>query len=350
MKKIFLILPMLWLNLAYISAQENTLYGSNVFMYMQPNARAEAMGRGTATTYGDPSSVMYNPASSSFTEGFDIEASHSNPYIYSDNKNYYDYFGASYSTNKYGTIAFTTAHYSFNRDNYYNYTPYSWLHTLNYSYVHNNFALGININYYKDHKDSSDYSAYYADLGLLKKIDIASDNSKQFLLIGVSLTNISRAELMEDTISYSIPSFFRSGISYEFQANENISELNLFKMLYSINYKYALNLDKTYSLQFGTEFTFLDILKLRAGYYWDKSSGNHTETRTDKHSAFTYGAGLSLPIGKLYDTKLPIELQFDYARLPIANEYDNYTYYANYSIYYNYRSYNIYSLNLKLGI
>ena len=331
------------------------------FKYQQPNARTEAMGRGAATTYGDPSSVIYNPAASSLNDGFNIEASHLTPFLKYDNNNYYEFFCLSYNTKKYGALTFNAAHFALKHDitntniqvinNFYtsSFIPYSWLYTFNYSYAYSNYVLGFNLNYYKDHLYSGIFPNCYADLGLMKKIAIPSDFSRQTVLLGLSLTNISRAGVKENSIYYSIPSFFRTGISYEFQPNINISGFDLFKFLYSINYKNALNLDNTYSLQFGSEFAFLEILKLRVGYYWDKSSGSFTESQTDKHGSFTYGIGLSLPIGRLYNLSMPIELQFDYARLPNASIKYNIND-GNLVLAQNHSCYTIYDINLKIGI
>jgi hypothetical protein len=341
MKIYYFITCLLLLSMQSVIAQDYSMYGEEgVFMYTQPNAKAEAMGGGMATTYGSPFSATYNPAASSLVTGLNIEASHFNPYLIGDNRPHYEAYGISYNTQKYGAIAFNASHYSegsemqrtirdssgYGYKTLYTYTPNQTLYTFNYSYNYNDFCIGVNLDYYENQFFQKNNSTFFVDLGMLKKLDFSSNKNKQSVLFGISLTNISKTklEMKTDAVAqsgkseyslgkYSIPSFLRAGASYEFQTGAKVADLNLFKMTYSINYRNVVNLDNTYALQLGSEFSFFEILQLRIGYLWDKSSQNLTESYSDKYSDLTYGAGILFPISRLYNIKYPIEFHLDYS-------------------------------------
>lgn len=82
------------------------------FLGRQPSARAEAMGRGLSAVTGDALSYYYNPAGMASLKGLNVNASFAGPFYLLDEASY-NFLGASYKIEKYGTIGFSRDYFTF---------------------------------------------------------------------------------------------------------------------------------------------------------------------------------------------------------------------------------------------
>lgn len=379
MKRAIIITFLYLINSTFSLCQQYALNLDHLFLWQQVNARTEAMGRGGAASFGSPYSAFLNPASSSFSEGINTEISHLEPLFYIDDKAIFNSYGISFNTKKYGAITLNALHFNSKRE-YSTVLPSSSLDTpypirefftpaadyfmINYSYLlPSNLSIGININYLKINGARLKFDSFLFDAGLMQKFSVNGVNGINNYYAGMSLTNIgvSKAEYsISDkyyrlyNISLLIPSIFRIGGAYEYLPMKKIGDFSLFKMLLSLNYKDVLNSKYNSAIQAGSEFTFLDILKIRAGYYYEEYDDNQPPVYIDKVSKFTYGFGVNIPIGLLYNSNYPIEIQFDYAN-PVNPQIqkENYIFLFSNTMYDEYMwnrdsGSTIYTLNIKL--
>ena len=82
---------------------------SNIYLNHHPNIRAEAMGRGLSASDNGDYAPLYNPALSSLTKGVKVNYSYSQQESEKPSLNYYE---ASYSNQKMGSIGLSAYYYS----------------------------------------------------------------------------------------------------------------------------------------------------------------------------------------------------------------------------------------------
>ncbi len=173
---------------------------SELYLYRQPSAKAEAMGRAmVANTNGDFGSY-YNPALTSLSSGLILNASYSSPYYLAD-KSSFNYFGIGYTDKKIGSFSLSRYHWTLGEkiiitnetgaeigESEGDLT--SSLYTLNYSReIIRDFYAGVNLGIANmnfpetGNEPSSSGNAFTLDLGLLKKFEILSPSNKNLLLI-----------------------------------------------------------------------------------------------------------------------------------------------------------------------
>jgi hypothetical protein len=330
------------------------------FLGRQPSARAEAMGRGLSAITGDALSYYYNPAGIASLKGLNLSGSFASPYyFYEEGK--YNFFSASYKIDKYGTIGLSRDYFDFGYENEIvitdefgnvigteTYDPDLTGYRLTLSSeVIKDLFVGANLNLLHtgtnpeltvgNETKGENKDVFYLDLGVIKSFNMKSKNLFHGFNIGTSMINVNFAEYSPADAAQGdpLPVIFRLGASYNLSVDDkNISpKLNSYNFVVNLEYEDLLN-SKYYSgFHGGVEFTFLEIVSLRAGYFTMENrsystviddSGNVISYQQVGFNSneFTYGFGLNIPIRQLTDSKTPLEIKFDYVNLkqPALNE------------------------------
>jgi len=358
MKKIFTVLAVIIYFVTYSDARSQTYNGAfyEMFFGIEPSARAEGMGKHLSALPGDPLSYYYNPAGMASLKGLNLNAAFAGPYYtkfdYKLNDSRYDYFGAFYNVKKYGTTGLSMDYFNFGDDEERIITDdFGNIRTVKYDPDITNYRLtlssevikdlfvGVNFNLLHPDFDLPDYSVagekwsnedvFYFDLGVIKSFNINSKKLDQKVSLGTSLINAFSAEYNSSPdadYSGKLPVIFRFGASYDLSLNDrSISpKLKSYNFLVDGEYEDLFNSKYYGGFHAGFEFTFLEILSLRAGFYSQENvtrffdttisylAVNYSENMINE---FTYGFGLNIPVKQLTDGKTPIEIKFDYANL-----------------------------------
>lgn len=319
-----------------ISAQLYTGVYDELYKEMYNNARSSALGQVGSVFYGSPFYTRFNPAASSFGSGINIEYSKIKP----DQSSLYGYgraerYGIAANAKLYGAVSFAYNHYVQGYEEYYelhgeNYEivhPVVDNYMLNYSYnVMEGLGVGFNINYQSAKNVGVKKDAVLFDIGVLKKITISEDESNQNLFVGLSLSNIFNKEEVEKNIIKDregrviefiiykavFPSDLRIGASYETETKTKAMGFKIFKYMLAAEYEDPVNSALFSAYKFGMEFTFLEMLQLRIGFYNEKISDSDYGNSNSKN---TYGAGLCIPLAKIMNANLPVVIKIDYANM-----------------------------------
>lgn len=348
------------------------------FDYQQPDARSEALGKMQVVLLGSPISATYNPASSAFSEGLNVQYNYLNSrYFYSGLDPKQCTYGISYNSKKKMAIAFNVQSYSDGeyintvRDvntpsgyRSYGFTPKRYKYSINSSYMAaKDFSFGLNINYFEDnYRENGKTGAWFFDLGLLKRFRFEYETEVHNLIIGASVTNVTYSQISVVPIMYaaksiytpqptaiekpgsvsdvrmsestSLPTNYRIGASYDYETKLQISGYRIFKVLALGEFSYIAKSNMYTTLKGGAELTFFEMLKLRMGYYSEKVSDSpNNELMKEYISQFTYGLGIYLPFKKIFNVNIPFSFQFDFASLEALSGYNNYSIDKNYNVY-----------------
>jgi len=302
------------------------------FFERQPSARAESLGKGYCSIDGDLATIFYNPSGTATLKGLEINSSFSSP-CYLLDKAKYNFMSIGYNVSKYLTIGLSRNHFTAGEEtNITNatgdiilavYTPKNSLYSLNISSQPiKNLFIGVNTNclIYKPVTESA--TALYFDFGIIKKIQFDKKEATNHTInIGSSLSNLNFAKIKlnyyGNMIEEDLPVVTRYGVNYQFYLNKKwISDtLNTFRFLLQGDYQLLLNSDYHNGIHTGTELMFLEILSLRIGYYKENQYDyEYPSANKDVISDVTYGIGLQIPLNKI--TKIPLNINFDYASMP----------------------------------
>lgn len=335
MKKSLALLCVLFFFSISLNAQVYKGDQQMLFLLNQPNARAEAMGKGNAALFGSPFMSFYNPAASSFSEDVTVEVSHLEfnvPWDYTPvlsfplhgTKSNYDTYGAGLNFGKYGAVSLHYLHYYF-RTKFYNYsgilfTPSANILMLNYSYpVLKGLSAGINVRYQQDSIAGTSSKGWMADFGLLKHLSIESATIRQNIYFGLSFSNIFNAKMTNKdrlNMDYYLPSIMRLAGAYELQPQNAYSGWKLFKGLFTAEYFDLMNSKFWTQFHFGAEITLMEMIKLRGGWFTQKIQTLNFNDKPEIDE-FTYGFGLNLPVRRF--SGLPLNINFDHTSLPFPN-------------------------------
>lgn len=330
---------------AFICFLTNELYSqyegfmSEYFFGRQPSARAEAIGKGYSSIGGDINSNFYNPAGISLIDGTMLNFNYASPY-YLIEKGNYAYIGLGYKFDRLLKIGLSCYHFS-NGDNstvtdennnlLYQYKPYSSSYTITIaSNPIKNLHIGINsYMLLNNNPKNSPNTALLFDLGLIEIIPLIPDseliNSFQ---IGGSINNVTNSKMTmhtnymvvgaNETEKIILPIISRIGICYKYgtSKNANFKELRRFQLLSQIEYQNILNYKYYTAYRIGGEINILEILALRCGYFIETMDDYNNSNNLDKLKEFTYGFGLNIPIDKLTDNKIKLNIKVDYTNLP----------------------------------
>ncbi|MGE5410160.1 MAG: hypothetical protein ACM3MI_04300 [Clostridiales bacterium] len=375
MKKIVLILIFLSLSFSSTFSQHYMGYAQRMFLYQQPNARAEALGRGQVTLHDSPFSMFDNPAAPAFSNGLNVELTHMDPNYPFKTYGFYNTYGITYNMGKYGRIGFNYLSFSIgDADKTYDvpvadgdYSDYNFnrIYMLNYSrQVFHDFSVGISLDYFYDKlsdiyniKRVRAYDTYYFDLGLLKRFSFNQSGGND-LYLGLSLTNAGYSEAKGQFFNEQFPTIMHLGASYELQIiNKDYYGFPPLKLLLCGEYMDVFETRYLSQIRLGAEATLWEMLKLRLGHWSETLEADFNESMRTKLSQFTYGVGVELPMKRFSKSFLPLTFSLDFTYLPLP-DYDDFSYIDPFSDLfftdsgfskYN-KSYYIISLNVKVGI
>ena len=325
MKKLFNATILIILSISYIRAGEYRGYANQMYILWQPNARAEALGRGYSTLTGNPFYAIYNPASTAFNTDLTVSFSQLKPNLFFSNKPRYNSIGVNYYDTHYGAFALNVLNFSWGEeflsvdptgDTIDKSIPQTNIYILNYSNkIMEDFTAGINLNYFRDDFGNKDLSAFAFDLGLLKKISISENPLSQNLLLGLSLSNILNAEVELDGQIDVLPSILRLSAAYNFVNQKNgllpfAADLSIFA-----EYKDIVNAKYYTECKIGSELSLFNLVVLRGGYYYEWRNDYGYSRNAGRISELTYGFGIRIPFSEYIKT-FPLEMKIDYSNLP----------------------------------
>lgn len=364
MKQLLILTAFLILGGAALAQNYND-FAYEFFTQHQPNARAEAMGRGNGAVPGGSFQTYYNAAASSFTEGANATYTKVNPkYLATIDDWFYYNYSASYNTGKYGALAFNYFRYTYGTFIYndpfevgeQSFEPVNEIFSINYSYKFaNDLAVGVNGNFFQyEMAPNAEGNTFFFDLGAIKKFSINHSVYKQNIYAAISYNNIlnQKAETevsgygqYEGAYSYTItdylPSTLRISGAYEIKYDPDGWVLMPASLIASAEYQDMLNSKYNTMIKFGAELTLMEIFKTRCGFYTEGHNDLGNSVNTDRLNEFTYGFGLSFPVYKLAPS-VPLEINADYVNLknPVYNKiYEDY-----------YKNYNLFTVSAKVKI
>ncbi|MCU7496948.1 MAG: hypothetical protein HF314_09110 [Ignavibacteria bacterium] len=328
----------------------------------QPDARTEAMGRGSAALGGSPFMNIFNPAASSLSaEGASTQISHLEfTFLYGVKANY-DTYGAGVNLGKFGALGFNFMHFSWGfkvmntGENLISLaepsSPYSNIYSINYSRnIFEGLKAGINLNYFDDESGRLSRTAWTLDAGLMNKLTFGDAILGHELTLGLSFSNVSNSKIKTDvdnriaaqfilgryenieieedsrdhvidlrpyylpgediTGSY-LPSAMRLAAAYEIRPGLISGNFRLISAIISAQYQDLLNSKYFTRYSFGAEIKILEMLSLRGG--WLKETRDNMDFYRFPKSVegTTYGFGVELPVGKVISSSLPLMVKFD---------------------------------------
>lgn len=342
-----------WIGAQNIELLDDYLY---TISRQQASTRAESMGHAGVANGGTVQETRMNPASLGFMEQKLLtEYSNSSP-VFFDNRANYLFLGIGVKLNPKMQLAYSEYRchiyqpiLGFTKGNK-RIMPH-WIkennHMATFSMqLNKHLSAGINATLFENNVDSSgNFRSFFVDAGMLWNKDLRknTDNKKvlsSLLKAGLSVSNINQANAyynikgLKDTAN--IYGVLRAGVCWQGSFNLNkvvygkaalvpISA-RTFDVLVQTQYLKYLNtdlpLDKaaegkilSHGFNTGIELAFFKILMLRAGYRYEKRSGN-----TDPNSnlvnypylkGFTNGFGIRVPLQLLAKAHLPFALQVD---------------------------------------
>jgi hypothetical protein len=317
-------------------------YGTlaELYLHRQASPKAEAMGMGMAANNEEGFGANYNPALTSLGSGLNINASFSSAY-YLATESKFNYFGASYSNKKLGSFGLSRYFWTLGEPTIITTetgaelgtvdTYSTSLYTLNYSReIIDNLFAGVNLGLahinFPVSSPAADYpvykDAYTLDLGLLKRIPLesSSKNLTQFISFGASAMNITsssiKATYQGSEEKNLLPVILRLAGSYnvKIKGNSLIPGGNIFESLTHIEYRNVTNSDYYKTFSFGEELILSDIFIARFGYF-TQSVGEESVYNEGKQSKFTYGAGVKIPLNRIFEMKNSLNLNIDYVNM-----------------------------------
>lgn len=313
---------------------------AELYLHRQASPKAEAMGMGMAANNDESFGTNYNPALTSLGNGLNFNASFSNPY-YLASESKFNYFGASYSNKKLGSFGFNRYHWTLGESIFITNEQGAELgevdsyglslYTLNYSReLTNNLFAGLNIGMthitYPVTSASINLTnfkdAFTLDLGMLKRFPLESSSKKvnHMITLGASCMNITSSKIIStldaDEYRNPLPVVLRLAGSYNVSVKGNslIPGGNMFESLSHIEYRNVTNSDYYKTFSVGEELTFSDILIARIGYF-TQTVEKETEYNVGSQSKFTYGAGLKIPVNRIFEMKNTLSLNIDYVNM-----------------------------------
>lgn len=300
---------------------------SDFFLYRQPSARAEALGRSLVVMKGDIFSYYYNPAGNARLPGINFGLAHSTPANLITKS---EILNLAVSTHITGIGTFTLGRINLDYNQKASDSPNSFEETYVPQYSLYTLGLsretlpglfaGLNVNLFQADLAVKD-RIYYSDLGIIYQMGLPSEQRyKHNLNLAASLINLNQASIERDDSSWELPAVWRLGTAYELHwlNNPRWNRLSGINILISAEYFDLLNSKDYSALHLGTEFTFLEILSLRCGYY--RSDIPDSPENKEYLEEITYGLGISLPLHKLGWTTKPVTLKVNYVNLdqPVA--------------------------------
>ncbi len=362
MKTIWLFIFILSSNISYAQyLRDANIYEgilANLYINHQPSAKGEAMGKGLVANSDGSYGSYFNPALTNLSKGLNFDYSYSQSEGVKPSLNYY---GISYSNEKFGSIGVSAYYFSKPLDDNPGFVEqrkhsyYDAIFTVNYSKeVIKDFYAGVNLGVYHF------YQYYYwltannpggnffiadgvtLDLGLLKKFTLKTSANEQIFQLAASVTNFTNSKVVSDEGGFvnkeALPVTFRIGGSHQLKIPDGVIKGVPYPVQFFTHFEYEKIINSEYygTFKIGEELSLWAILYLRAGYFNSKMEGNDGYFIGE----FTYGAGLSIPVNKLLKTKNELTLKIDYVGLNLKDyrryDYNDYSDYNTLALSLNY--------------
>lgn len=333
--------------------QENRYDGvyRELFLGRQPSARSEAMGRCFSAMSGDINSYFFNPAGLATTEGLNLNFTYANPFYLATDA-YYIYSAVSYKIKEVGTVGLSRDYFTIGEvfvanefgEIQYSYEPGLTNYRLSAAReITDGFFAGVNFNLL--HDDRSNFlvienrakNTFFLDLGLLKTFNIDTKKLIHRINTGGSIININHASIKYDsqiitTASY-LPVILRLGSAYFLTIKDRpaFSGLTNYQLILTTEFQRILNSKKLNEVKAGFEFNLFELLALRMGYYYQVE--HECENCKSYINELTYGLGLNIPAEKFSNSKLPLTINLDYARMNQPSFVTNISNWDNFNVY-----------------
>lgn len=303
------------------------------------NARGAAMGNANASLVDDANTVFCNPGGVSLLDGINTSCSY-NPDPSNPTKIKYNILSISSSLSFMGKYIV-----GLNYRKFHQYDVFSEGGDESPPTMHNrwnkdigvflglkikNVGIGINSRFLNSEYFSVEHQLSFAfDAGAIYSKDIIiKDIYPLKFNIGISLLNISKGMKYRSS-SYgefkraSLPKIFKAGYSILFKPYKNNKKLTILTITHSLEYSDILNVDdqigSNKSLGLGVEFLLYESVFLRIGNNFTNSNGIMSD-------GFTYGAGVNIPIYRIFEN-IPLIFKYDYAQFPYVKDLSRYSHY-----------------------
>lgn len=315
---------------------------SAALLLQSQGARGVALGESYVAVTDGIHSLYWNPAGLvSSQEGLQLAFTH-RPELFSDFLNY-EYGTLAYQINPRSAVAANFSYVDFGRSTFESIHMYSYAIGVSYGVaLIRNVALGFTLKRISQKLGQASANSFAADFGVLYRIqDVLNTRSSQGQLnLGVSLSNIGeKVELFKGQAD-PLPQFLRVGFAYEMTSRKTWADTewpNL-AMLISFEYQNLLNEQENENIWewgAGVELRFLEIISFRVGYHERHPKTNQTFIGKTLETGMTAGAGVNLPIYRIFKMSQHLILQFDFASAPQGGwveDYQMYTFAVNWEI------------------
>ncbi|MEO8664114.1 MAG: PorV/PorQ family protein [Ignavibacteria bacterium] len=330
--KIILTFLILFISCSRSYSQTYNYEFDEFFFGRQPSARSEALGRSFVSIVGDANSYYYNPAGLAGLHGLNLSGTYADPYYLATDASY-NFLSASYRIGNYGVVGISRDYLKLADVQVTNEfgVPTGKEYTLSLrnlrlsiaSEVIKNLYAGVNLNFFRSYDftsfniagDGQPENIFYADLGVIKSLNFDGKNLKHTVNFGSSIININSGGGNGDYLQ--LPVIFRIGAAYNLiiDNKEIIPNLKNYNFLLTSEYQKLFNSDHYDGIKTGLEFTLLELLSLRTGYYFQDIRKDNCENCKKELNEFTFGFGVNVPIQKLSKSNIPLNIMFDYTAL-----------------------------------
>ena len=335
------------LALPFFSFGQYTGLASEFFFGRHPSTRAESMGQAGVSLTGDLSTVSTNPASLATIEGLAINTALAEPYYFFDKAELTN-INMSFKLHDFLTIGASRGHFNSGTEitfvdeegNTFSHTPNQSTYALVLSSQPvKNLYFGIKTNYYTTNPSNEDFSTFYFDFGIIKRIPFPLKSFiRHSVNLGASIANFSNSsveiESSTEPLDEELPMINRLGASYQLTLDKKylVRSLNTLDFLLQSEFQFLANSQYHTAYRVGAELVLLEILVLRAGYYQEKLDDHDNPSNRSEFSELTYGYGFRIPLQKL--TNVPLIASFDYTNLPQpkTNESVNFDNFSSYNL------------------
>jgi len=300
-----------------------------LFFYHHPSARAEAMGRGYVAIDGDLFASFYNPAGLASARGILVAGSYLPSPLLLLERSSLSFIGGSFQIGDYGVVGLSRYHLSYGEMLLWNrkrqqaeeLTPGVSMYALTMAMDLESFFVGVNLKLIHRRCGFDDNTnAGLADLGVLKSFLLQEGGKiQQVATVGASLFDFTYSSIGPSGNKDELPVIFRLGGSYRISLLRDfvLENLETFGALCHIEYQKLLNSKYEKGIKMGGEFTFLELLTVRYGYYRQKIDDlGYPEINKNLLSENTYGFGVRIPLRQLSGSEIPLDLRFDMVNLP----------------------------------
>ncbi|MEM7103204.1 MAG: hypothetical protein AAF502_08750 [Bacteroidota bacterium] len=331
----YLIGFLLLLTPLFASAQLVYGFQQEYFFGWLPSPKTDAMAKADVAVGGSVASMFRNPAGLGLIDRAEFTFSSGGPYYLLKKSDYY-FIGGAWKFHKRFTGALTVNQLAIGPTTF-DVTINGVRHPLDKPKTTNvalsvagspvkNLHIGMNFNLWrwKLFDDVSPGSTFHLDLGALYTISLDGNSTtpQRGIRLGAAVNNITSASVTYaspdgDEDNNELPTIGRYGVSY---FNDRLVKLpgagqgNL-GVLLTLEIQNVFNSDFRTGFAIGSETEFYDVFAFRLGFYTLSQNDFGNDVNKDRISALTYGFGLIMPLEKMTNQKLPVNVHFDFTSL-----------------------------------